>query len=262
MATRNTSLNGTGNFMNLMLANFVIIIITSVLTLASLSTYLDSNNYFNRIQVGFDTLTNPKLPTDLFEVLSSSNQAFNLENSVVTAVNLNVRSSPSLKSSVVRVLPLGTIVKPLQISGDWVKVASNNWVSSAYLSKAKNFQLIERDLTFSRNGTDTKAKITFYRTDDGHFRARLRYESAHEDLIVMGRNVRDIRSLNAIEYERVSTDWKVRETGTFSIDLQKLIQGGNVRIGHFIRKKDSKRFELRSRQITPQNTPKTQHVQY
>ncbi len=63
MAAGCLGLKETRKSMNFLVLNFGIFIISFALTLVSLSTYLDSNDYLSRIQVGLSTLTNPKFPT-------------------------------------------------------------------------------------------------------------------------------------------------------------------------------------------------------
>lgn len=50
-----------------------------------------------------------------------------------TTANLNVRSGAGTNYPKVDELPKGTLVKPLEYSGTWVRIGKNRWVSANYL---------------------------------------------------------------------------------------------------------------------------------
>ena len=55
-----------------------------------------------------------------------------LKNAIVTASSLNVRTGPSTSYSIVRALPINSIINIYEESNNWYRIGYNQWVSKSY----------------------------------------------------------------------------------------------------------------------------------
>ena len=83
---------------------------------------------------------------------------------VYNCEELNVRKGASTNYSVVRTIKKGTEVNVYEISGDWSRIGTNEWVSSKYLSKTKTTSYKTKKVANCstlnvRSGAGTKYKV-------------------------------------------------------------------------------------------------------
>jgi hypothetical protein len=127
----------------------------------------------------------------------------------ITAINLNVRSGPSVQNEKISVINLGDNVTAYEHTEGWIRIGDHQWISDKFIVKKGGLPLINnKSIKFTGNGKVLNTTLTLSLSDraKGVVLGRYRYEGHRDWLILKG-------SINYDRIELIEFDQNGKETG-------------------------------------------------